>query len=320
MSELNVDFPMMVSMMATLLLLMAVGYISRKAGFIDDGSSKWLSNFVICVCQPFMIINAVVSIDYSVENLKMAGIVMALGLAVHAVSAVIAHLSTMRYKNIDERAIVEYGIIFGNCGFMGFPVIKAMLGDTALFWAAFYVIDFNIICWTYGMIVLSRARKEIKINVKNMFLNYGTTPCLVGLILWLTRITLPQPLTATIKYMGDVCTPLSMVIVGSLLAKIPVKKLIADLKVYYACFARLIINPIVVILIGKLIGIEKTHQLGASLLIFVTVMASVPVASNSAMFAERYDLIPAKTAHLVGLSTVVSAVTIPIMIWIESLI
>ena len=320
MSEFNVDFPMMVNMMATLLLLMAVGYISRRAGFTDDRSSKWLSNFVICVCQPFMIINAVISIEFSFDNLKMAGIVMAVGIAVHAVSAVVAHLSTIRYKNIDERAIVEYGVIFGNCGFMGFPVIKAMLGDTALFWAAFYVIDFNIICWTYGMIVLSRARKEIKINVKNMFLNYGTTPCLIGLVLWLSQLSLPQPLLSTIKYMGDVCTPLSMIIVGSLLATIPVKKLLADLKVYYACAARIIINPLVVILIGKLIGLEHIHPLGRSLMIFITVMASVPVASNSAMFAERYDLLPAKTAQIVGLSTVISALTIPVMIWIESLI
>ena len=320
MSEFTVDFPMMVNMMGTLLLLMAVGYIARKTGFIDDTSSKWLSNFVICVCQPFMIINAVISVEFSTENLKTAGIVMAVGIAVHAVSAIVSHIATLKYKNIDERAIVEYGIIFGNCGFMGFPVIKAMLGDTALFWAAFYVIDFNIICWTYGMIVLSRARKEIRINVKNMFLNYGTTPCLIGLVLWLSRLTLPQPVVSTVKYIGDVCTPLSMIIVGSLLATIPLKRLLTEIKVYYASAVRLIINPLVVILIGKLTGIEQIHPFGSALLIFITVMASVPVASNSAMFAEKYDLMPARTAQIVGVSTVLSAVTIPVMIWLESVI
>ena len=321
MAEMTVDFPMMITMMVTLLLLMAVGYASRKLGFIDDKSSKWLSNFVICVCQPFMIIDAVISIDFSVENLKMAGIVMLMGIAVHAISAAVARLATMRYRNIDERAMAEYGIIFGNCGFMGFPVIKAMLGDTALFWAAFYVIDFNIICWTYGMYVLSRANKDIKINLKNMILNYGTTPCLIGLALWLSRLSLPAPLTSTIKYMSSVCTPFSMIIVGSLLATIPLKKLFSDAKVYYAGLMRIIVNPLVVMLVGKLIGLERLFgSFGSALLIFAVVMASVPVATNSAMFGERYDIIPAKTAQIVGISTVLSAVTIPVMIWIESMI
>ena len=170
------------------------------------------------------------------------------------------------------------------------------------------------------MIVLSRARKEIGINVKNMFLNYGTTPCLIGLVLWLSRLTLPQPVVSTVKYIGDVCTPLSMIIVGSLLATIPLKRLLTEIKVYYASAVRLIINPLVVILIGKLTGIERIHPFGSALLIFITVMASVPVASNSAMFAEKYDLMPARTAQIVGVSTVLSAATIPIMIWLESVI
>ena len=171
------------------------------------------------------------------------------------------------------------------------------------------------------MYVLSRARDNIRINIKNMILNYGTTPCLIGLAIWMSRLPLPQPLTSTIKYMSNVCTPFSMIIVGSLLATIPFKKLFLDIKVYYASFMRIIINPLVVILIGKAVGVERLFgSLGNAMLIFAVVMASVPVATNSAMFAERYDLIPAKTAQIVGVSTVISAVTMPLMIWIESLI
>ena len=298
---------MMVNMMGTLLLLMAVGYIARKTGFIDDTSSKWLSNFVICVCQPFMIINAVISVEFSTENLKTAGIVMAVGIAVHAVSAIVSHIATLKYKNIDERAIVEYGIIFGNCGFMGFPVIKAMLGDTALFWAAFYVIDFNIICWTYGMIVLSRARKEIRINVKNMFLNYGTTPCLIGLVLWLSRLTLPQPVVSTVKYIGDVCTPLSMIIVGIQLANSDFRGVFRNKDLLLTSGINIIGMPLLTFLLVNWLPLAPEVK---TTLIFA---AAFPCAVASVGIISKEGRNASLAAEGVAVTTALSLITLPII-------
>ncbi|MGI6744221.1 MAG: AEC family transporter [Eubacteriales bacterium] len=314
----TVDFSLMLSMMLTLFLMLLIGYIARKAGLMDDKFSKQLSNLIICVGQPFMILNAVTNVEYSTENLKTAGIVLLLGLIIHGITAVVAHIASLPIKDKDEHAIFEYGLIFGNCGFMGFPILKSLLGDIGLFWGAFYVIAFNIIVWTYGMFVLSRARSEIKMSFKGMILNYGTTPCLIGLLLWVTQIKLPTPVIDTMSYMGSICTPISMLIVGALLAQIPLKNMFTNLKVYYSSFIRLLVNPLVVILIGKLVGADRF--LGEAFLVFAAVMASVPTAANSAMFAERYDLLPVRAAHIVGISTALSAVTIPLMILVVSII
>ncbi len=113
MAEMTVDFPMMITMMVTLLLLMAVGYASRKLGFIDDKSSKWLSNFVICVCQPFMIIDAVISIDFSVENLKMASLATAAEIAWTAIPISMTMPAILRFSTEKSIEITASMIMNG---------------------------------------------------------------------------------------------------------------------------------------------------------------------------------------------------------------
>ena len=88
-------------------------------------------NLIICVGQPFMILNAVTNVEYSTENLKTAGIVLLLGLIIHGITAVVAHIASLPIKDKDEHAIFEYGLIFGNCGFMGFPILKSLRGHRA---------------------------------------------------------------------------------------------------------------------------------------------------------------------------------------------
>ena len=188
-----------------------------------------------------------------------------------------------------------------------------MFGDVGVFWGSFYVIVFNIVTWTYGMYILGRARSSIKINFVKMIWNYGTTPCLIGLALFIFRVKLPSPVLSAMIYLGSLCTPISMLIVGSLLATIPFKKLFSTPKIYYSCAIRLIIIPLIVILIGKAVG------LGRDMLLFSAIMACVPTAANSAMFAERYDLETVYAAHVVGMSTLLSAATIPLMIWVALL-
>ncbi|MFA6947695.1 MAG: AEC family transporter, partial [Eubacteriales bacterium] len=229
------DMTVLLSAVATMFLLLAAGFIARKAGIIDDKLSKGLSNLIICVGQPFMIVDAVVSMKYTPENFKTGMFILLLGTIIHAVTAAIALGSTFFIKNIDERSITEFGLLFSNCGFMGFPILRSMFGDIGVFWGSFYIIVFNIVTWTYGMYILHRARPEIKMNFVKMIFNYGTTPCIIGLLLFIARINLPDFVSGAVSYLGSLCTPISMLVIGGLLATIPVKKLFASPKVYYSC-------------------------------------------------------------------------------------
>lgn len=304
--ELNLSF--LYETVITMFLLVAVGYIFAKTGFLPASFTKRLSDLVCCVAQPFMIVNAILGIPYSPDDLKTGGIILLLGLLLHGIAAGVALLATRRFKDQGERRISEYACIFANCGFMGLPVLESLFGKTGLFWGAFYIIAFNCIAWTYGMFVLSRANSAIRMNPRKILLNYGTVPSIIGLVLYLARISLPQPLLSATSYMGSLCTPLSMVITGALLARLPLKSVFLKPKVYYISAVKLILLPAAVLALTTLLHFPTDMR------IFSVTIVSLPAAANTAMFGESYDIQPEYAASLVGLSTLLSVATIPLVL------
>ena len=295
-------------------LIVIVGFIARKLGFIDNNGSKFLSNLIICVAQPFLIVGSITAIPYSPENLKTGGFIMLMSLIIHAVAGAIAFLATFKMKNQDSRRITEFGLMFANNGFLGFPILRSIFGDIGVFWGAFYVIMFNIVTWTYGMFVLGKVRPEIKINPLRIFLNYGMTPCIIGVTLFLLRVSIPAPVVSVMGYIGSICTPISLLIVGGLLATVPFKQMFTKLHVYYQCLIKLMAIPLIVLVLCKLAGMDS------QMVLFGTTMAALPSATNAAMFAERHSLAPDTAAHGVGMTTLLSAFTIPLVLFLVALI
>ena len=302
------EFYALITAVITMFILLLIGYFSRRLGFMDDKLSKGISTLIICVAQPFMIIGAIIAIPYSPENVKTGFLILLLGIAVHFITAVIAFFATFRMRDNDQRRITKFSILFANCGFLGFPILRSVFGDIGVFWGSFYVIVYNIVSWTYGMYVLGRARSEIKMNFVKMFLNYGTTPCIIGLILFFLRVKFPAPVLSAFDYMGSLCTPLSMLIIGGLLATIPVHQLFTNIRIYYLCLIRLIVVPVTVTLLGRLIGLSLEFS------IFTSILSAMPTAANSGMFAEKFDLKPVYAAHGVGMTTLFSAATVPLIV------
>jgi len=310
------DTGVVTTMVATMFLVVCVGYVARKLNFLDNNVQKKLSDIIICIAQPFMIISSILSTEYSDEKLMEGFYIIAIGIAVHALTAVIAFVSALylKGKNEEERTITEFGIIFANCGFLGIPLLRELFGDIGGFWAAFYVIVFNLVQWTYGMLVLGRGRSDIKMNIRKVLINYGTVPCMIGLALYLFRINLPAPIFGALNYVGSLCTPISMLIIGGTIATIPLKKLFTNYKVYIMAAVRLLVVPSVVIVISNIIGMKY------EIVLFTAVMSSLPTAANVAMFGKKYDIASDYSSHAVGIITVLSAVTVPLIMRLVDII
>lgn len=302
----------LIETVALMFVYLAVGFVARKTGLITDTSSKSLSKTILCVAQPFMLVNAIMTNEYSKEGLKSFGIVLIIGIIVHAVAAAIAFIAAIRMKDQEERRISEVAMVFANCGFFGFPLVEALYGKQGLFWGAVYVIIFNVAVWTYGLFVLSRAKSSVKMNLVKMVLNFGTVPCILGVVLYLLRITFPPFVMTAISSIGAVCTPLSLIVAGGLIATIPLKRLVSNGKVYYTCFIKLLAVPIVSAVVLKLCGFNDAYVL------FGATMASLPTGAIVAMFSETHDIKPNYAAHNVGMSTLLTIGTIPLAIWLVS--
>ncbi len=302
--------------MLTLFLVCVAGYVGRKLGIIDADFSKKLSGFVVKIAQPFLILTAILSTEYSSENLALGFGTLLLGIVCHGVLAVFAAIYTRRIKNVNEAKMTNYCIIFSNAGFIGLPVVGALLGEKGLFCCAFYQISFNLFVWSYGMYMLGRGRDDIKMNPKKMIINYGTPSCIIGLILYVLKpyFVLPEFLTGAFDYLGSMCTPLTQIIIGGLLATRSIVPLLKSAKLYIFTFAKLIAFPCLAAVVCRLVGADTFITM------FTVTMVALPCATNAAMFGELYDIEPEYAAQLVGVTTVLSVLTIPTVLYITELI
>jgi predicted permease len=261
-----------------------------------------------------MIMNALSEVDFSVDNLLRGFTVTGIGFGVMAVSALIAFFAVSFFKDFDEKKIGQFGLIFANAGFMGIPVLKATFGDIGAFYGAFFQITFHLTLWTYGMFILSRKRDDIKFKPFNMFVNFGTVPVLIGVILYIIPFQLPAPVTMTMNMLSSVCAPGSMVIVGSILASIPIKSLLTDIKVYYLALIKLIVLPAVICCLFVLFGMSEEF------VYLFTLLAALPTATNTAMYAQKYEIAPQSGAKIASFTTVFSMATVPLMKYFAGLI
>ena len=320
---MTLDFPAFLTIIVTLFLLMACGFFARKKHIIDDVASKRLSTLIVKIGQPMMIISALIEADVSLDNLKDGAMIVAVGIVLHALMAVMAFFLCKGFRNLDERKITEFSLVFTNAGFIGFPIMEALFGATGLFLASFYVISFHLFIWSWGIAILARKRSDIKLTVRKIFINLGSVPCLIGVVVYVLMLLVPGfavPAFASkfLMYLSNLCTPISVLITGALLATRTPKQIFGSGKIYYFSAMKLIGIPLVVCLIGKVLCLAFNFP--ADIVLFATVEAALPAAATITMFAEMYDLDAGYAAQTVGTSSLLSVGTLPLVILIAKLI
>lgn len=316
---MNLDFQALITTCISLLLLIAVGFIFRKIGILDEDFTKKLSSFVAKAAMPFLIVHSITSLAFSTEKLINGLLILFFGTLAHTFMALAAKLIFCRTRDFDEKKIYEYGCIFSNCAFIGYPILNALFGEIGLFYGAFYVITYNLGCWSYGMIIMSRGKPERKITVRKMFINVGTVACAIGLALYISQIPIPSFLKTTMNHLGSLCTPLSLLVTGSLLAAMPLKNVFFSPKLYAFCGVKLVLLPLIAALILHLCGVSALIA-EMDLTVFLAIMIGLPPAAMTSLFANMYDVKPSYAAQLVSLGTMLSPLTILIVIKITELI
>lgn len=306
------DFSALLVTCVSLLLLIAAGFIFRKIGILDEDFTKKLSSLIAKGAMPFMIVHSITSLEFSAEKLIGGLFILLFGTLAHTFMAFAARLIFCRTRDFDEKKIYEYGCIFSNCAFIGYPILNAVFGEIGLFYGAFYVITYNLGCWSYGVIIMQRGAKDKKLSVRKMFVNVGTAACAVGLALYVSQIPIPSFLQTTMNHIGSLCTPLSLLVTGSLVAAMPLKKLFFTPKLYAFCAVKLVALPVIAALILHLCGASALIA-EIDLTVFLALMIGLPPAAMTTLFANMYDVKPSYAAQLVSLGTILSPVSILIV-------
>lgn len=301
-----------------LFLLIVIGYVIKKMKVISNDMNKDLSNLVMNVALPAFIITAM-NFSFSPEVLIKSGklIIISVGVYILVILFSFGLTKFMGIKGTD-RDIFQYAIIFSNVGYMGYPVIRALMGDEGVFYAALYNLPFNILIWTFGVHILTRNNKKTiqneldskkSLDVKK-FINPGMIAVIIGFILFLFSINLPYSIFRTLELVGSLTTPLAMIFIGSILADVKITDVFTTRKNFMICGIRLVILPILVIVILKSIG------LGNYLLAIPAIITSMPVAANAAIMAAKFNNDYHLASKMVFLSTFFSVFTIPLIVLI----
>ncbi len=313
------NFNSLNTVVATLFLIMAVGFLCRKLGIIDDAASKKLSRLILTVGQPAMLIYSLASAEYNEKNLRTALIMIPLGFVFHIVLALISYFCALPLKKVpDEQKITEFSLMFANCAFIGFPIFEALLPENGIFMASFLTISFNILLWTWGLGIFARGRDDIKLTLRKVLVNFGTIPCAIGFLLFLLKtpsigFEMPEFVMKASSYLTNLCTPISVLITGALIAMQSPKKIFCSWKLYYFNILKLFALPILVCLISKLILVLIPIDGLEQYAVFVTAAAALPAASSVTMMAETYGLDAGYSSLTVGTSSLLAVGSIPVV-------
>lgn len=288
-----------------LFILILVGYIATKKNLIDSSLTKKLSKLIMNIFLPCMIINSM-QLEYSPTVLKKVLLLILISLFIYAISFLIAIIFKAISKSKNDIGVYQFAILFSNVGFMGYPIVEAILGKDAIFYAAIFNIPFNLLIMTLGVFVICKENNNYSFSFKSL-INPVIISIFIGLSLFILNIKLPYIINRPIELLGNITTPLSMIVIGSMLCLSSISECVKNKKLYIVSFIRLVLMPILIYFILKGIVHDKL------LFSIPIVIVSMPVASNTAILSSEYNANDKLASQLVFMSTLFSIVTIPII-------
>ncbi len=303
--------PLVAQQVFIMLILIIVGFVLTKCKLITQNGSKEISNILLTVVTPSVLIRAY-QIDFDISVVKELAAAFFLALLTHILFIVVCKVLFAAVKDDFKRKVLKFTNIYSNCGFMGIPLLSATLGERGVLLGSAYLAMFNVIIWTHGLYLFGEDFKLL--SVKNLVKNPGVVGTAVALILFFAQITLSGVIEDAVGYVADLNTPLAMLLLGTYLARSNLKQALADKSIYIVCFVRLIFLPVLTILIFKLLGV------GYDMAITLVLPAACPCAAMAAMFAEKFDLDPGYPSQIVSVTTILSLATLPFMAYLTSVI
>lgn len=278
---------------------MAIGGLLFQKGLITKEGSKSLANLLLYVVLPCVVVKS-----FCVARMpeRMSGLLVSF-LAAFGILLLAMAVSHLLFK---KNPIDDFGAAFSNAGFMGFPLVAAVQGSEAIFYAAGFVALLNALQWTYGQSLISGdpSYRSPKAILKNPLV----LSLLLGILIFCFELPVPTIASDLLAALAALNAPLAMVILGVYLAQTDAKTLFNDPHLYVVAAARLVLIPLLTILVLKLLPAQY-----AAITTTLVIVAAAPIGSNVAVYAQKLGKDYAYAVRGVCLSTLLSAITMPLL-------
>lgn len=298
----------MVNQVFILFLLMGVGASVYKFGILDDNGVKQITALLCYVVAPFLIIYAFQT-KYSSSLMNGFLICAASTFGLHFVYIIVFHLifNKKTVKDKDTRNELIFASIYENSGFMGFPLLQAIAGTTGLFYGAAFNGVFNLFGWSHGM-MLYTDRTDKKDIIK-IITNPNIIAVFIGVLLFRFSVTLPGPVFKMFKYISEINTPLSMIVIGTSIAQIPLRQLFTEKLSWLVVLLKNLAVPLSLVFVLHAVGVR------GQILLCSVIPAACPVAGIAVLFAKLTGKNSDLPSKFVTVSTLMCLITIPIVVF-----
>ncbi|MDO4478195.1 MAG: AEC family transporter [Lachnospiraceae bacterium] len=299
--------PVILTQMGVIIIFLAIGFFSRKKGFVNREQTRGMSWLVVNICGPLQCLSAIFNADAlpgRTEMLKGLLIVFILYMLMVALGRVIgpiirAEKSEWRFYNAMS--------VFGNVGFIGLPLCEAIIGPAALPYLILFNLVYNPLFYTYGYILLRKDNDTaVKFSFKEM-MNPGFICSIIAIVVLFLEIRLPAVINDATLYSGNAVLFLSLFVIGTNLADTNFRAIITNKSHYLFILIRQMLFPIAMILILKNFIISDPIVLGA-----LAIGLSVPVGNAPSMVAATNGCNMKTLTECTVFSTVLTVLTMTI--------
>ncbi len=323
---------------AHLFIMMLPGYIMKRCHMTSENMGKGISNLVLYIAQPALIVYAYVNFEGSFSDIwQSALLVFLFSTLAHVIFAAVA-LASFKGAPDSRRRMLRFATVFANAAFMGIPLIEAILGAEAAIYASIYNVSFNIMLWTLGVELCTANRdengdgvtdgalvekKKHKIHVFQIITHPVNMASFIGIICLVLGLNIHTPglglIADSLFMLKSLVAPLSMVVIGLRLADIDLHGMFSDRHLYLFLALRHFLLPFAVLLVLKLLSVIGL-QINETVTMVVMIMSSAPAATSATMFAEKYDCDAVYVSRAVILSTILCIATMPLVIMLTQLV
>lgn len=287
-----------------LFIIMLIGFYCKKKKLLSIATDFMFSEILVNLTLPLLIFISFFYVDFhsivkeGIELLKYSFVIFIL----------LILISKILFPKIElkKKIVLEFASVFSNCGFMGFPILYSIYGKNGLLYAAIFNIPFDILVWTIG--IKGFSNNEEKKSIMKVLKDPNIIALILGILFVTFKVNLPSVINKSLSLIGEITTPLSMILIGSMLSDAKFRQIFKEKSIGYIIFLRLIIIPVFTYIILTLLNVSPLIK------DIIVICEAMPVATLEAIIAKKYNHLPEYTSLVVFSTTLFSIFSIPIII------
>ena len=291
--------------MVILFIIVIVGYVLCKLGYMGDKFDQKLSAIVIDLTCPALILSSVMGNTLPDRSLIMP--LLGVGFLTYFILLIFGFLvPRLITKNRDDQGMIGFALMFANVGFIGYPIVSSIFGPHAIFYAALLNMPNTFFIFTAGVMLVKGEYSIRQLNPKVLF-SPAMIAAFVAALLVALNVHTPDIIARPVTMVGNITVPAALMVIGSSMARLPLKEIIGSTKVYVSSVIRLVVIPLSLYFLFKVCGVDEVVN------DINTVVIAMPVASFGTMFCMKYGRNPALMTEITFITTVFSIITIPLV-------